>query len=354
MLFSVQVLQKTINEEMNEFLDAVNSFRGFKLACDIPSGINSKGNIEKNAFRADVTITMGALKTSLFGDKAKDFVGDIFVADLGISHQVYTHKNSKFYHIELKDLKLPFRKKKNTHKGCFGHLMVIGGEKIGAAILACQAAFKTGVGLVSLLTDTNIESYPEIMYTKQIPKNCNVIAAGMGLGKYLNNFKILKNTLFKDKIPCVLDADLLSDPIIIDFLRLDRIVITPHLKEFTKLLRLIELFDVSIDELQEDKFFYVEEFMKVYPHIVLLLKGTNTIIAYEKEIYIQSLGTAALSKGGSGDVLAGIIASLIAQGYDLKESAIQGSIIHAMSAKMYQGNDYSLTPLQIIQNLEKL
>ena len=192
------------------------------------------------------------------------------------------------------------------------------------------------------------------MYTKQIPKNCNAIAAGMGLGNHLNSFGVLKNIIFKDKIPCVLDADLLSAPIITDFLSYEKVVITPHPKEFTQLLRLIGLFDLSIDELQKDRFFYVEEFMKVYPHIVLLLKGANTIIAYKKEIYIQSLGTSALSKGGSGDVLAGIIASLISQGYDLKESAIQGSLIQAMSAKMYQGNDYSLTPLQLIQNLEKL
>ena len=149
---------RSMNDEINLLLDTVNSFKGFKLACDIPSGINSKGNIEKNVFHADITITMGALKTSLFGDKAKDFVGDILVADLGISHKIYTYKNSNIYHIQLEDLKLPFRNKKNTHKGCFGHLMVVGGEKIGAAILACKAAFKTGVGLVSLLTDINIES----------------------------------------------------------------------------------------------------------------------------------------------------------------------------------------------------
>ena len=114
-------LNKPLDEKSINLLNTLNSYNSFKIACDIPSGINQYGQIADTAFNADVTLTMGALKTSLFSDIAKDYTGEIIVCDLGVQRVVY-ETNSNKYLLEKSDMNLPFRNKKNSHKGSFGHL----------------------------------------------------------------------------------------------------------------------------------------------------------------------------------------------------------------------------------------
>ena len=342
-------LNKPLDDKSINFLNTLNSYNSFKIACDIPSGINNLGQIQNVAFEADITITMGALKTSLFSDIAKDYVGEIIVADLGVQQQIYEIDSNKFL-LDESDMKLPFRNKKNSHKGTYGHLNVVAGCKKGAGIIAANAAFNFGSGLVSVVCHENFDLPYHIMQTHFISENCTAIAIGMGLGKYETD-EIRK--ILNKSVPKIIDADLFYDKLICEVLE-QNIVLTPHPKEFVSLLKLCDIADISVEELQNNRFLYVKEFCKKYPNVVLLLKGANVIISSNEKIYVNSFGNATLSKGGSGDVLSGLIGSLLAQGYNSLDAAINASLAHAMAARNYPKNNYSLTPSDLVEEIRKL
>ncbi|QKF76345.1 NAD(P)H-hydrate dehydratase [Arcobacter defluvii] len=342
-------LNKPLSEKYLNLIDTLNSYNSFKIACDIPSGINHFGQINNSTFEADVTITMGALKTSLFSDFAKDYIGEIIVSNLGVQREIYETQTNKFL-LDESDMNLPFRNKKNSHKGSYGHLNVVAGCKKGAGIIAAKAAFGFGAGLVSVVCHENLDLPYHIMQTHFISENCTAIAIGMGLGKYETDE--IRKILNKD-VSKIIDADLFYDKLICEVLD-QEIVLTPHPKEFISLLKLCEIADISVQELQNNRFLYVEKFCKKYPNVVLLLKGANVIIAQSEKLYVNSFGSAVLSKGGSGDVLSGLIGSLLAQGYKPLEAAISASLAHAFGARNYKKNNYSLIPSDLIEEIKKL
>lgn len=342
-------LNKKLIEEDTSLLQNLNSFNSYKIACDIPSGIDNLGQVKTIAFDADTTITMGALKTSLFSDIAKDYVGEIIVANLGVQREVYEIETNK-YLLDESDMKLPFRNKKNAHKGTYGHLNVYVGDKKGAGIISSKAAFGFGVGLVSAVSHENLDLPYHIMQSHFISENCTAIAIGMGLGKYeTNEIREILNS----KIPKIIDADLFYDKIVLECFN-QEVVLTPHPKEFVSLLKLCDIANITIDELQNNRFLYVEKFCQKYPNVVLLLKGTNVIISQNDKLYVNSFGSAVLSKGGSGDVLSGLIGSLLAQGYKPLESAITASLAHAIAGRNYSKNNYSLIPSDLVEEVKKL
>jgi len=342
-------LNKDLDKKSQHIISRLNTFKAFKIACDIPSGINNLGQVSTVAFEVDVTITMGALKVSLFTDIAKDYVGKIEVANLGIQREVYETSSSLFM-LEEEDMKLPFRDKQNSHKGSFGHLNVVAGCKKGAGVIAAKAAFGFGTGLVSVVCHEDIDLPYHIMQTHFVTQNCTAIAIGMGLGKY--EIDEVKKILSKD-IPIIIDADLLHEEIILEVLTKD-IVVTPHPKEFCSLLKLCDIADIDIDTLQNNRFAYVELFCKKYPNVVLLLKGANVLIGKNDKIYVNSFGSSILAKGGSGDVLSGLIGSLLAQGYGSLDATITASLAHSKAASNYSKNNYSLIPSDLIEEVKRL
>merc|ERR1711879_143206 len=189
-----------------------------------------------------------------------------------------------------------------------------------------------------------------IMQIHKLSENCTAIALGMGLGRYEE--KEIKEILNND-IPTIIDADLFYERVIIEALDKD-VVLTPHPKEFCALLKLCDLADIDVPTLQENRFKYVEEFTRKYPKVVLLLKGANVIIAQKYKIYVNNIGSAVLAKGGSGDVLAGLVASLLTQGYSPLDAAISASLAHTMAAKRYKKNNYSLIPSDLVEEVKKL
>lgn len=356
-------LNKPLSIEMTSLIEKLNKTNSYKIACDIPSGINNIGQINSTAFEANITFTMGALKYSLFSDEAKEYVGDIKVCDLGISRKLY-ETNSNMFLLEISDMNLPFRNKQNTHKGTFGHLNVIVGEKEGAAKLTAEAGFVFGVGLVTLVNHEKHIVKDFLMQSHFVSENCTALAIGMGLGKF--NDKEIKEILAK-KIPKVIDADLFYSHLILEVLEDDEassksaeVVLTPHPKEFVSLLSLCKIANINVEELQKNRFKYVKEFCKKYPKIVLLLKGANVLIGHNDKIYINTFGSSVLAKGGSGDVLSGLIASLLAQGYSGLDACIIGSLAHAKSlvssnyAKTSSKNSYAFTPYDLIEGVKSL
>jgi len=340
-------LNRDLSTGTKKLIEKLNLQKAYKIACDIPSGINRLGQVTTKAFYADMTITMGALKQSLFTDVAKEYTGKITIADLGIQKSLYETKSNCFL-LEKEDLELPIRDTKIANKGTYGHLSVIVGEKLGAGLLCADAGFAFGCGLITAVAK-ELQKIPNyIMQNKEIPQNTTALCIGMGLGKSYDLGKV------QNSLPKVIDADLFYDMRIVDLLQQKKIVLTPHPKEFCSLLKLTNITEIDIETLQNNRFEYVKLFCKKYPHVVLLLKGTNVLIAKNKKIYVNPLGSAVLSKGGSGDVLCGLIGSLLAQGYSPLDATINASLAHTIAASNYSKNNYSMTPEDLVQEIKKL
>lgn len=398
-----------LGSEFITLIGQMNSCARVKIACDIPSGLDISNGFDtrvKEAFRADYTLCMGALKIGLFSDNAKDFVGEVIIGDLGISSQDY-EVQSPFFLLEQSDLVLPQRREKSCHKGDFGHIAFICGEKLGASVLAAKSALRMGAGKVSLIKDFGkdldggakdfsdstqressqskssdfalIATNPEIMLEQCLPKGANVLVVGMGLGlsSIDKSFKTaLKSALADSSVDfVVLDADMCYAEFVVELLSDEvaqgKIVLTPHPKEFASLAKICSILEDSsqanegqasqeIDLVLQNRFSLALKFSQTYPKATLLLKGANSIIAQNGKLYINPLGSQALAKGGSGDVLCGVIAAYLAQSVAKAtpkksplDCTINASLAHALASHR-EKNSYALTPLLLIEHLGNL
>jgi hydroxyethylthiazole kinase-like uncharacterized protein yjeF len=348
-------LSRELDEKTRKLIVQLEALNGFKIACDVPTGIDVDGNPLPMALFCDVTITMGALKECLYSDMAKDYVGEIICVDLGISHKKYTQGfDTNLYLLESSDMKLPSRKRANTHKGSFGHLAVIAGEKEGASILAGLSALRFGAGLVTLIGE-DIETHLPMALMQDIELPYNKTAIAFGMGFYEFDDEIVEDIVDSDA-PIVLDAGIFSDEIILEFLEQKEreIVLTPHPKEFVSLWNLTIDSPLNIAILQANRLEKVREFCSLFPNVTLLLKGANMIIAHGESLFINPYGTSKLSKGGSGDVLSGLIGALLAQGYDILTATIQGSLALTAGANAYKGASYAMLPTDLIEEIGNL
>lgn len=352
-------LKGLLKAEDKKTIEKINKVKAFKIACDIPSGLNLDGEASPNAVLCNMTFSMGALKQAFYSDEAKDITGKIEVIDLGLPRSSYEqNEKSNVFLLEKEDMLLPSRKKQNTHKGSFGHAGIIVGEKNGAALLAASAALEFGAGLVTLIGESrerpkNLKA--DFMYDGKFnAKKFTSIAIGQGLGRKNDGlFSILKMKETQS-MPMVIDADIFYYAELKKILpKLSSAVLTPHPKEFYSLLNITGLGNLSIEEIQKKRFILALSFSKKFPKLVLVLKGANTLIAHNGKIFINTLGSPSLSKAGSGDVLTGLICSLLAQGYKPLDAAITGSLAHSLASQNSRAS-YSLTASKLIKNLEKL
>ncbi len=329
----------------------MNAASAVKIACDIPSGLHLDGTLEAETFRAETTLTMGALKRGMFSDAAKACVGRIEVLNLGLSRSMY-ETGSSWQLLDSEDMKLPNRIRHDTHKGTYGHLGVICGEKEGAGVIAASAALRFGCGLVTLLSNEKVNVPYELMQSHLLPSTTTAMALGMGLGQEFSESELTQ--LLDHSLPLILDADIFEHPMLSTLLKRQNVVLTPHPKEFISLLRHCSLADISVSELQSRRFDYAALFSRAYPHVTLLLKGANVIIASSGQYFINPHGTNVLAKGGSGDVLSGLVGALLAQGYTPLDATVNASLAHTRAAAMYDKNSYAMTPLDLIENLASL
>jgi len=346
-------LNKPLTEEVTYMIQQLNTLKGYKIACDVPTGVSTQG-LMPMAFMADVTLTMGARTQALYLDENKDAVGEVSCVDLGVC-SMYYEGTSQTCVLEAEDLKLPTREKQNSHKGSYGHAAVFCGEKEGAGIIAGMAASSFGAGLTTLVVHEKISPPAVLMHSTVVPQNATALAIGMGLGGHFESEFIQKYVL-KSHLPIVLDADaFLSEEILSVLAQKDReIVITPHPKEFVIMWKLLTGEQRTVTEVQSKRFEMVRMFNAKYPHVTLLLKGANTLIMQEERLYINPLGCSKLSKGGSGDVLSGFIVALLAQGYTAIDAAIHASLALVMAANNYEGASYAMLPTDIIDQVVKL
>ncbi|GHQ82493.1 bifunctional NAD(P)H-hydrate repair enzyme Nnr [Helicobacter pylori] len=345
------VVGSNFKGELEPFLnfESLSQKVRFKIACDIPSGIDSKGRVDKGAFKADMTISMGAIKSCLLSDRAKDYIGELKVGHLGVFNQIYEIPTDTFL-LEKSDLKLPLRDKKNAHKGDYGHVHILLGKHSGAGLLSALSALNFGSGVVSVqaleceITSSNKPL--ELVFCENFPNPLSAFALGMGLEGFPKDFN-----KWLELAPCVLDAGVFYHKEVLQALEKE-VVLTPHPKEFLSLLKLVGI-NISMLELLNNKLEIARDFSQKYPKVVLLLKGANTLIAHQGQVFINILGSVALAKAGSGDVLAGLILSLLSQHYTPLDAAINASLAHAMASLEFK-NNYALTPLDLIEKIKRL
>jgi len=351
-------------------MDKVNAARCSRIACDIPSGFDRNGNHDPSAFRAGLTVSMGALKSAFYSDWAKDHMGMIICGELGVSQKLYEEASPEIHPIakllEIRDMKTPRRMMKNVNKGTFGHSVIASGEKIGASCIAGSSALRFGSGLVTLVrygeefTRDMLPRVPaELMTASDLPEKTSAVAFGMGLG---HSHEVISHWMdwlcAHPEVPCVVDADVFYDPDIKDFLyeRGEGVVLTPHAKEMQSLLSLCELGEYTVQECIGRRMELVEEFCRAFPGTVLLAKGVNSVIGKfdgeEMKLFVNPLGKPNLAKAGTGDVLSGMVCALLAQGFHPLDSAIIGSLGHAIASRKTTVKDYALTPFSLIRALE--
>ncbi len=329
-------LNRAVSEEYAQAINMMNDSSADVIAIDIPSGLNADtGNVIGYAVEANVTVTFIGLKQGLFTGFAVQYVGDIVYASLDLPAQAWQTVTASAQRVLQKSLPPRLR---YAHKGNYGHVLIIGGDVgySGAARLAGMAALRCGAGLVSIATHPENAVvmntiYPELMchgiqsveHLIPLLSKASVIVIGTGLGQSDWAKMLFHATLVTDK-PLVVDADALN--LLAQFpCKKNNWVLTPHVGEAARLLA------VTTSTIQTDRFQAVQALQQRYGGVALL-KGAGTLIASENTLAVSNTGNAGMASGGMGDVLAGVIASLIAQGLSLEDATQQGVYGHGWAA----------------------
>lgn len=323
-----------VGGEIGAAIDFINESGVPVLSLDLPSGISGDtGKVCGRAVKATMTVTFGYRKLGLHSPLSADFVGKVVCDDISIP----APRVSRFL-TEAEDVKLsPLSKA--AHKGTRGHAVFLGGSvgMAGAAVLASTAAEKTGAGLVTAMVPKEI--LPILMkrltgtmcmdIEREIPAKANVLIVGCGLGREADGEKALLKALGKRVDTLIIDADGLYH--LKNHLHLlknaaKEVILTPHMGEMSNLTGL------SAAEITENRVEIAEKFAKEYG-VTLVLKGAYTVVAKKNGVtYINTTGNPGMAKGGSGDVLSGIIGGLAAQGTE--EAAKCGVYLHGKCGDM--------------------
>lgn len=354
-------------EVTGDYATAINFINGADrpvLAIDIPSGLSADtGATLGVAVIADATVTFIGLKRGLLTNQAGDYVGELIYHDLDVPRRVFTSESAPKPTAERIDINstsaILTPRATTSHKGSHGHVLVIGGDSSfgGAVIMAAEAALRSGAGLVSVITRSChrpalLARRPEVMALGTEDANANideliarattiVIGPGLGRGDWARGLmqKALFAQISTDK-PLVLDADALHllaekrEQGAADKgtgIKRDNWILTPHPGEAAALL------NSSIGEIQGDRFAAVRQLNHIWGG-ACLLKGSGSLICAgsdsQQHIFLCSEGNAGMATGGMGDVLSGIVGSLVAQGNSLENSLCAGVCIHGEAADL--------------------
>jgi NAD(P)H-hydrate epimerase len=321
------------------------------LAVDVPSGLQSDSGQPLGAcVQADETLTFGTLKPGLVTEPGAGFAGKVTVVDIGLPELTSTPYAWLLEDADVHGV-LP-RREANSHKGTFGHLLLVAGSpgKSGAAALAGMAALRSGAGLVTVATpesqvDQVLGHAPELMglaleatgglgpqdaerLLPELPR-MSAIAVGPGIPRGGETAEFLSRLLAATSVPVVLDADALNAlEGRLDVLASAKgpVVLTPHPGEMARLTGL------SAAEIQKTRIPRARTFAQRHK-VVLALKGARTVVALPSgEVRVNPTGNPGLAKGGTGDVLTGVIGALLAQRLEPADAASAGVYVHGLAA----------------------
>ena len=340
---------------MNDLKKEIKDRRPYAVvSVDVPSGVDaSTGEIASQCVEADITVTFESPKIGLFKYPASKYAGKIITASIGIPAKDTAQidiapdkiRPKPFIEgIQVTDASfiqgaIP-RRKIDANKGDCGKVLIIAGSSgmMGAAVLTASSALRTGSGLVTLCVPDNIKDMVNSMSLETVVagfsdiesklEECDVIAVGPGLSKGKEIDKLVKGLILsrKLKVPIVIDADglnAISDPSVLKGCGKE-IIITPHPGEFARLT------GKTVEDIQRDRTGITARFSSEYG-VTTVLKGAFTVIAGSGKIFINPTGNPGMASAGVGDVLTGIIASLIGQGTGTFNSAVAGVFIHGMA-----------------------
>lgn len=361
-------------------IDTMRSQYNFDLwAIDVPAGLDATtGQVAEGTLTYDYTVTFGAIKQGLLLYPGKAIGGTSVVAPLGAPWQHVLGERVRTITIDsdlaekIINYRIPM-----AHKGVNGNTLIIGGsnDMIGAPILAAEAAVHSGAGKVTLAVPKIIKQIvqsrviPEVMVSSTEPNkelfDCRqVVAMGPGLGRTREICDLVDHILDAYEGALVLDADALyalghvgcvnkdalRDGDIESAYTVERelpyCVMTPHLGEFSRLI------DLPIKWIERHYITLAREFAKAH-QVILVLKGIPSIVALpDGTVYVNTIGNAGMGTGGMGDVLTGVIAGFISQGYSLQDSAVLGVYVHSRSADILnETKSWGYTPSDVSTSL---
>lgn len=366
-----------IASNTRQIVDRANASNGVKIAIDLPSGVNADtGEYQGIYFKADYTIVLGLKKRAHELNISKEICGEQILVDIGLPLDIINDVDLEYTEItyDMVSSMLP-KREKNSHKGDYGKLLNIAGSvgMGGASIMSTKSALRCGCGLTTLATPKSVAFmvFPHIMEAMTIPlketdvgsissdnliplkklqENCDVITIGCGISRNEETQSLVKDFIEIANKPMVIDADGLNAiSNSIDILKTIRntVIITPHSAEMARLTNL------SVKEVEDKRERVAYEFAKKY-NVIVVLKGANTVMALpEGDIFINTTGTPALAKGGSGDVLTGMIGSFLAQGLSAKDAVLISVFIHGLAGQKCEEklSVYSVTATDVIEQI---
>lgn len=340
-----------------------------KVAVDISSGLMADQPSTGIVFRASHTLSFQLPKLAFFAPENDIFVGHWHLTDIGL-HSTFINETAtkNQYFTAIKAASIYKHRAKYSHKGSYGHLLLAAGSrgKTGAAVMAAKAALRSGVGLITVqlpacVSNLMHNSIAEAMVSSDQKEYClshipidpkyQAYAIGPGMGTAIASQKALETFLRACKSPVVLDADALN--ILAEKRELLEIlpaqcILTPHPKEFER------LFGPSTNSFER---WALQDAMAKRYDIVILLKGAHSRLTDSGgKAWFNSSGNPGMATGGSGDVLTGIIGSLLAQGYQLQDAALLGMWLHGYAADLAveKQNTASLIPSDVIESLKSV
>jgi len=352
-------LNRIVTGQFAKLIHNINQSNSKIISIDMPSGLFNEDNRKNDGaiIKATETYAFECMKLSLLLPSYSKYCGIVKVIDIGLDKRFLTNLDIQKQILKKSNLPKLIKREKFTHKGDYGHGLIIGGSKQmkGAIILSSKASMRAGIGKLSVslpedyIKELNMK-LPEAIVHKPLRNviKYDAIAIGPGMGTDKNAEKKLKNILTQRKsIPLVLDADALN--IIsnnMDLLKFCKdSIITPHIGEFKRLCG-----DFNSDEEMLEKQL---EFAVKY-QLIVILKGAHTsIVTQKREIFFNTTGNSGMATAGTGDVLCGIILSLLAQGYDAVDAACLSVFIHGKAGDLAleKNSKESLIASNIINHL---
>ncbi len=349
-----------IGSELSKIIETVNAHSKCTIAIDIPTGIDpNTGQISQNCVKADMTITFGFLKKGMLFYPARSYCGKVKVGRIGIPRKILEFVELKGEVTTFEDAqKLLPERPAFSNKGTFGRVLIISGSVnyTGTPTMVALGALRVGSGLVTVVTpspfnavvtstlpeaiaiplpDENFISLKSIKIIDELIDKSDVIAMGPGVGLSSETGAVIKHILeiWKDKF-VVIDADALNlvSKDLDQYQFNEKMIITPHPGEFSRLTH------QSIEEITSDPVKHALQFAKM-KNVNVLLKGPTTVIAKPTGEYALNItGNSALAKGGTGDMLTGMIAGFMAQGLSPFDAAKLSAYVHGRAAEIYSQN----------------
>ncbi len=348
-----------------ETIAYLNRCQGHKIAVDIPSGLPGEGLANDGTiFKANFTLTFQFPFLSFFFHENEPYVGKWVNLNIGLHQRIINQTPTDYYLTDISDISIK-KRPEFGNKSAFGHALLIAGSAgmAGAAILSAKSCLKTGCGLVTTHIPKNLTgilqtAFPEAIvsidssesHIASLPdlKKYSAIGIGPGLGTNKETSKIIRQLFDQVEKPIVIDADALNiisqDIEIIKYIPKETII-TPHTGEFDR------LFGTSANSYE--RFLNMKRIAQEL-NIYIVLKGRYTVIAFpDGSCHFNNTGNNGMATAGSGDVLTGIILSLLAQGYDPQKAAVTGVYLHGLAGDLAseESGQESMIASDIIQNI---